>query len=80
MPPAKSSLATPCARSSDVSGKLAGMVLNAVNFSKMEYKYGYYYYRQEDYGYTQNPDDPAAVQRMSQAREDDRPRASVDPR
>ncbi|MBM4373479.1 MAG: polysaccharide biosynthesis tyrosine autokinase [Deltaproteobacteria bacterium] len=33
----------------DVGGKLVGGVLNAVDFSKIEYKYSYYYYRREGY-------------------------------
>jgi len=33
----------------DVSGKLAGVVLNAVNLDRQEYKYYYYYYRRSAY-------------------------------
>ncbi|MBM4356573.1 MAG: polysaccharide biosynthesis tyrosine autokinase [Deltaproteobacteria bacterium] len=33
----------------DVGGKLVGGILNAVDFSKIEYKYSYYYYRREGY-------------------------------
>ncbi len=33
----------------DVGGKMVGGVLNAVDFSKLEYKYSYYYYRRDDY-------------------------------
>ena len=33
----------------DVGGNLAGCVLNAVDFSRSEYKYSYYYYRRYDY-------------------------------
>jgi polysaccharide biosynthesis transport protein len=32
-----------------VGGTIAGVVLNAVDFTKTEYKYSYYYYRREDY-------------------------------
>ncbi len=33
----------------DVGGKLIGGVLNAVDFSKLEYKYSYYYYKRDGY-------------------------------
>jgi succinoglycan biosynthesis transport protein ExoP len=40
----------------DVGGKLVGGVLNAVDFSKLEYKYSYYYYRREGYYGETRPD------------------------
>ncbi|MCC6528455.1 MAG: polysaccharide biosynthesis tyrosine autokinase [Polyangiaceae bacterium] len=33
----------------DVDGKIAGTVLNAVDFSRLEYKYSYYYYQRDEY-------------------------------
>ena len=33
----------------DVGGRLVGAVLNAVDFSRLEYKYSYYYYRRDEY-------------------------------
>ncbi len=33
----------------DVGGNLAGAVLNAVDFSRSEYKNSYYYYRHDEY-------------------------------
>lgn len=35
----------------DVGGKTVGVVLNAVNLERHEYKYQYYYYRREGYGH-----------------------------
>lgn len=32
-----------------VGGKIAGAVLNAVDFSRLEYRYSYYYYRRDGY-------------------------------
>jgi capsular exopolysaccharide synthesis family protein len=37
-----------------VGGHLGGVVLNAVDFSRTEYKYSYYYYRRDEY-YTPQP-------------------------
>jgi capsular exopolysaccharide synthesis family protein len=41
----------------DVGGKMVGGVLNAVDFSKLEYKYSYYYYRRDGY-YAHDPSSP----------------------
>lgn len=38
----------------DVGGKIVGGVLNAVDFSKLEYRYSYYYYRRDGY-YSSEP-------------------------
>jgi len=40
----------------DVGGKLIGGVLNAVDFSKLEYKYSYYYYKRDGYYGEDKPD------------------------
>ena len=39
----------------DVGGKLVGGVLNAVDFSRIEYKYSYYYYKRDGYYGEQAP-------------------------
>lgn len=41
----------------DVGGKLVGVVLNAVNLDRHEYKYHYYYYRRDDYAYGQTAEE-----------------------
>ena len=41
----------------DVGAKIAGVVLNAVNLNRDEYKYAYHYYRRENY-YAQDPTPP----------------------
>lgn len=41
----------------DVGGKLIGVVLNAVNLDRHEYKYHYYYYRRDDYAYGPRAED-----------------------
>lgn len=53
---------------SDVAGSLAGAILNAVDFSRIEYKYYYYYYRRDGY-YTGD----RANARQSDASHDHRP-------
>jgi polysaccharide biosynthesis transport protein len=40
-----------------VGGNVSGVVLNDVDFSKMEYKYSYYYYRRDEY---YSPDAPGS--------------------
>lgn len=41
-----------------VGGRIAGAVLNAVDFSKMEYRYAYHYYRRDEYyGVPKGPSD-----------------------
>lgn len=47
----------------DVGGKALGVVLNAVNLDRHEYKYHYYYYRRDDYYL-----DPKAAAEASEAR------------
>jgi succinoglycan biosynthesis transport protein ExoP len=46
----------------DVGSKLAGVVLNAVNLERSEYKYSYKYYKRGDY-YTPTGDKPVIVSR-----------------
>ena len=48
----------------DVGGTLAGVVLNAVNFSRREYKYSYYYYRRDGY-YSSDPSSTRLEERPS---------------
>lgn len=43
----------------DVGARVAGVVLNAVNLSKDEYKYSYHYYRRDAYYSQQAPTAPA---------------------
>lgn len=44
----------------DVGGNIAGCILNAVDFSRSEYKYSYYYYRR--YGYYSSDTNPESGQ------------------
>jgi len=45
---------------SDVGGHVVGVVLNAVNFDRHEYKYHYYYYKRDGY-YEQDATPPSAA-------------------
>jgi len=49
----------------DVGSKLAGVVLNAVNLERSEYKYSYQYYKRGDY-YSSTGDRPAIAARDEQ--------------
>jgi capsular exopolysaccharide synthesis family protein len=49
---------------SDVGAKIAGVVLNAVNLNRDEYKYAYHYYRRDKY-YGQTPGRPAEQEEAS---------------
>jgi capsular exopolysaccharide synthesis family protein len=49
-----------------VGGVIAGVVLNAVDFTKTEYKYSYYYYRRDEYYRNEPADTGAAGDRISQ--------------
>lgn len=57
----------------DVGATVAGVVLNAVNLHRHEYKYSYHYYRREGYYAETPPGSPPAASRPG----DDGPRASA---
>jgi capsular exopolysaccharide synthesis family protein len=46
----------------DVSGKVAGVILNSVDLNRHEYKYYYYYYKRDGYySYAQTPQSPSGT-------------------
>lgn len=45
----------------DVGALITGVVLNAVNLDRHEYKYAYYYYRRDDYKYTSRVEDQSSA-------------------
>lgn len=61
----------------DVGGSLAGAVLNAVDFSRHEYKYSYYYYRRDGYSYKSRSED--LEQRLQDLPNDDHPHRRDEP-
>lgn len=63
---------------SEVGSRLAGIVLNAVNLQKAEYKYSYRYYKRGDY-YTPGGDRPQIAPLPPKGSAQDRPRDN-DPR